>query len=110
MFAIPEHDVCPPVATRGISTWHADELLPSFEKVAVTTSDVQSHSGWVHRFLQTSELLEAFEVPHLTQAEFSKAGQALTVAPLPFSTPVGVLRLLISSLLPQRRSPDDVFG
>jgi hypothetical protein len=83
------------------TTWHSGGLLPSFTHgVAVAAIDVRSHTNWVRRALQPGELITAFEIPAGTQATFAPEVIAKVCASLPSLTPGGVLRVLLSILVP----------
>jgi hypothetical protein len=62
--------------------------------------DVRSHTNWVRRALQPGELMTAFEISAATQVTFAPEVITQVCASLPTLTPVGVLRLLLSILVP----------
>jgi hypothetical protein len=83
------------------TTWHSGGMLPYFTHgVAVAAIDVRSHTNWVRQALQTGELMTAFEIPASTQATFAPEVITQVCASLPSLTPVGVLRVLLSILVP----------
>jgi hypothetical protein len=76
-------------------------MLPSFtHRVAVEAIDVRSHTNWVRRALQPGELMTVFEIYAATQATFVPEVITQLYASLPTLTPIGVLRLLLSILVP----------
>jgi hypothetical protein len=66
----------------------------------VTAIDVRSHTNWVRRALQLGELMTAFEIPSDTQGTFTPEVITQVCTSLPTLNPVGVLRLLLSILVP----------
>jgi hypothetical protein len=66
----------------------------------VAAIDVRSHTNWVRRALQPGELMTAFEIPGGTQATFAPEVITKVCTSLPSLTLVGVLRLLLSFLVP----------
>jgi hypothetical protein len=66
----------------------------------VAAIDVRSHTNWVRRALQLGELMTVFEIPSATQGTFAPEVITQVCASLPTLTPVGVLRLLLSFLVP----------
>jgi hypothetical protein len=91
----------PRVECLTTTTCHSDGMLPSFTHgVAVAAIDVRSHTNWVRRALQPGEFMTAFENPAGTQATFAPQVITQVCASLPFFTPVGVMRVLLSILVP----------
>jgi hypothetical protein len=91
----------PRVECLTTTTWHSGGPLPSFTQgVTVTAIDVHSHTNWVRRALQPGELITAFEISAATQATFTPEVITQVCASLPTLTPVGILRLLLSILVP----------
>jgi hypothetical protein len=101
-FKAPRKVEWPPrVECLTTTTWHSGGLLPSFTHgVAVAAIDVHSHTNWVRRALQPGELMTAFEIPAGTQTTFAPEVITKVCALLPSLTPVGVLRVLLSILVP----------
>jgi hypothetical protein len=66
----------------------------------VAAIDVHSHTNYVCSALQLGELMTAFEIPSATQGTFTPEVITQVCASLPTLTPVGVLRLLLSILVP----------
>jgi hypothetical protein len=101
-FKAPRKAEWPPrVECLTTTTWHSGGLLPSFTHgVAVAAVDVRSHTNWVRRALQPGELMTAFEISAGTQATFAPEVITQVCASLPTLTPVGVLRVLLSILVP----------
>jgi hypothetical protein len=66
----------------------------------VATIDVRSHTNWVRRALQQSELMTAFEIPYATQSSFPPDFCDRICVSLPNLAPVRVFRLLPSILIP----------
>jgi hypothetical protein len=101
-FKAPRKAEWPPrVECFTTTTCHSGGLLPSFTHgVAVETIDVRSHTNWVRRALQPGELMTAFEIPAGSQATFAPEVVTTVCASLPILTPVGVLRVLLSILVP----------
>jgi hypothetical protein len=66
----------------------------------VAAIDIRSHTNWVRRALQLGELMTAFEIPAATQGTFAPEVITKVCASLPTLTPVSVLRLLLSILVP----------
>jgi hypothetical protein len=93
---------CPPsVECLTATTWHIGGLLPSLKQgFAVATIDVRSHTNWVRRALQHNELMTAFEIPSFAQSTFPLDLCNQVCASLPTLAPVGVMRLLLSLLVP----------
>jgi hypothetical protein len=83
------------------TTWHSGGLLSSFNiGVAVATINVRSHANWVRRALHHIELMTAFEIPSNTHSTFPLDLCNQVCALLPTLSPLGVLRLLLSLLVP----------
>jgi hypothetical protein len=101
-FKAPRKAEWPPrVECLTTTTWHSGGLLPSFTHGgAVAAVDVRSHTNWVRRALQPGELMTAFEIPAGTQATFAPEVITQVCASLPTLTPVGVLLVLLSILVP----------
>jgi hypothetical protein len=101
-FNAPHKAECPPrVECLTTTTCHSGGLLPFFTHgVAVATLDVRSHTNWVRRALQPGELMTAFEISAATQATIAPEFINQLCTWLPTLTPVGVLRLLLSILVP----------
>jgi hypothetical protein len=101
-FKAPRKAECPPrVECLTTTTCHSGGLLPSFTQgVAVAAIDVRSHTNWLRRALQPGELMTAFEISAATQATFAPEVITQVCASLPTLTSVGVLRLLLSILVP----------
>jgi hypothetical protein len=101
-FKAPRKDERPPrVECLTTTTWHSVGMLPSFNQgVSVADIEIRSHTNWVRRALQLSELMTAFEIPAATQGTFTPEVITQVCASLPTLTPVGVLRLLLSILFP----------
>jgi hypothetical protein len=75
--------------------------VPSFTHgVAAAAIDVRSHTNWVRRALQPGELMTVFESPAGTQATFAPEVITKVCASLPSLTPVSVLHVLLSILVP----------
>jgi hypothetical protein len=66
----------------------------------VADIDIHSHTNWVRRALQLGELMTAFKIPAANQGTFTPEVITQVCALLPTLTPVGVLRLLLSILVP----------
>jgi hypothetical protein len=62
----------------------------------VATVDVRSHTKWVRRTLQQSELMTEFEIPSATHSPPPPEFYDCVCASLPNVAPVGVLQLLLS--------------
>jgi hypothetical protein len=91
----------PRVECLTTTTWHSGGLLPSFTHgVAVAAIGVRSHTNWVRRALQPGEIMTAFEIPAGTQTTFAPEVITKVCASLPSLTPAGVLRVLLSILVP----------
>jgi hypothetical protein len=101
-FKAPRKAECPPrVECLTTTTWYSGGLLPYFTQgVVVAAIDVCSHTNRVRRALQPGELMTAFEISAATQATFAPEVIIQVCASLPTLTPVGVLRLLLSILVP----------
>jgi hypothetical protein len=101
-FKAPRKAECPPrVECLTTTTWHSGGLLPSFtHRVAVAAINVRSHTNWIRQALQPGELMTAFEIYAATQATFAPEVITQVCTSLPTLTPVGVLRLLLSILVP----------
>jgi hypothetical protein len=101
-FKAPRKAKCPPrVECLTTTACHSGGLLPSFNQgVAVAAIDVHSHTNWVRRALQLGELMTAFEFTAATQGTFTPEVITQVCASLPTLNPVGVLRLLLSILVP----------
>jgi hypothetical protein len=101
-FKAPRKAEWPPcVECLTTTTCHSGGLLPLFTQgVAVAAINVCSHTNWVRRALQLDELMTAFEIPAATQGTFAPEVITQVCASLPTLTPVGVLRLLLSILVP----------
>jgi hypothetical protein len=91
----------PRVRCLTTTTWYSGGILPSFTQgVAVAAIDVRSHTNWVRWALQLGELMTAFEITAATQGTFAPEVITQVCASLPTLTPAGVLRLLLSILVP----------
>jgi hypothetical protein len=66
----------------------------------VEAIDIRFHTNWVRRALQLGELMTAFEIPAANQVTFAPEVITQVCASLPTLTPVGVLRLLLSIIVP----------
>jgi hypothetical protein len=101
-FKAPRKAEWPPrVECLTITIWYSGGMLSSFTQgVAVVAIDVRSHTKWVRWALQPGELMTAFEISATTQATFAPEVITQVCASLPTLTPVGVLRLLLSILVP----------
>jgi hypothetical protein len=66
----------------------------------VATIDVHSRMNWVRKALHHSALVTEFEITSVTQSTFPPGLCNQVCALLPTLAPVGVLRLLISLLVP----------
>jgi hypothetical protein len=101
-FKASRKDEWPPrVECLTTTTWYSGGLLLSFTQgVVVAAINVRSHTKWVRRALQLGELMTAFEIRAANQGTFAPEVITQVCASLPTLTPVRVLRLFLSILVP----------